>query len=82
MTELLSCAAEVRERGDGAPASIRVDGVWRAVHEVALTWRVETDWWHTPVRRDYVRCLLSTGACVDVYRDLETQVWYWERRYD
>lgn len=82
MTELLTGTAEVRADAGGSPSAVRVDGVWRAVREVALTWRVETDWWRTPVRRDYVRCLLSQDACVDLYRDLETGVWHWERRYD
>ena len=82
MTELLSGEAEVREGPGGAPLAVRIDGVWRSVSEVALTWRVETDWWRAPVRRDYVRCLLRQGECIDLYRDLETATWRWERRYD
>lgn len=82
MTELLTGIAEVRAGPGGAPAAVRVDGIWHAVTEVALTWRVETDWWRTPVRRDYVRCLLRTGACVDLYHDLDAGTWHWERRYD
>lgn len=82
MTELLSGETEVRTHPDGAPAAVRIDGAWRSVSEVALTWRVETDWWRAPVRRDYVRCLLRQGACIDLYLDLETATWHWERRYD
>lgn len=82
MTELICGEAEVRTNPSGQPAAVRVDGVWRPVSEVALAWRVETDWWRAPVRRDYVRCLLRSGACVDLYRDLETEAWHWERRYD
>ena len=82
MTELLNSVAEVRAGSTGVPTAVRLDGAWRAVREVALTWRVETDWWRTVVRRDYVRCLLGNGACVDLYHDLETGTWHWERRYD
>ena len=56
--------------------------MWGRVAEVVNTWRVETDWWRTPVGRDYVRCLLDDGECVDLYRDLETGAWHRERRYD
>jgi hypothetical protein len=52
------------------------------VAEVVNTWRVETDWWRTPVGRDYMRCLLNDGECIDLYRNLETGEWHRERRYD
>jgi hypothetical protein len=82
MTELLHGAVEVRVNGRGLPAALRMDGSWRDVVDIALTWRVETDWWRSPVRRDYVRCLISGGDCVDIYRDLEDGTWAWVRRYD
>ena len=82
MTELLAGEAEVRVAALGVPAALRTRSGWREVTEVALTWQVETDWWRDEVRRDYVRCLLSDGECVDVYRDLETGAWHWVRRHD
>jgi len=82
MTELLDGTAEVRTDANGQPVAIRTGSAWGRVAEVANTWRVETDWWRAPVRRDYVRCLLADGDCVDLYRDLETGVWHRERRYD
>lgn len=82
MTELLTGAAEVRTDAAGSPLAVRCAGAWHDVTEVVLTWRVETDWWRTPIRRDCVRCLLAGGECVDVYRDLESGSWFWLRRYD
>lgn len=82
MTELLDGTVEVRASSNGAPVAVRAAGRWVEVEAVALTWRVETDWWRTPVARDYVRCLLAGGECVDVYRDLQTGEWFWSRRYD
>lgn len=82
MTELLEGAVDVRIDASGRPAAIRTGSVWGRVAEVVNTWRVETDWWRTPVGRDYVRCLLVDGECIDLYRDLETGVWHRERRYD
>jgi hypothetical protein len=82
MTELLEGTIEVRTSADGRPVAIRNGQVWGRVAEVVNTWRVETDWWRIPVGRDYVRCLLNDGECVDLYRDLETGEWHRERRYD
>ncbi|MBV9100569.1 MAG: hypothetical protein JOZ46_11615 [Candidatus Dormibacteraeota bacterium] len=84
MTELLAAEAEVRLDPEGRLAAVRVPDGWRRVDELALTWRVETDWWRpaTPIRRDYVRCLLAGGECVELYRDLDAGSWHWARRYD
>ena len=50
--------------------------------EVTSVWRVETDWWRTPISRDYLRCLLETGECIEVYRDRRDGTWHSVRRYD
>lgn len=59
MTELLSAPAEVRLDASGGLRAVRFTGSWRAVRRVANQWRVDTDWWRTPVRRHYVRLLLE-----------------------
>ena len=82
MTELLDGALEVRTQAGGLPAAVRIGDRWQPVAAVAARWRVETDWWRVPVRRDYFRCLLAGGECVDLYQDLETATWHWSRRYD
>jgi hypothetical protein len=81
MTELLTGAVEVRSR-DGAPDALLTAAGWRGVAQVLNHWRVETDWWRSRVRREYFRCLLSDGECVDLYQDLDTASWHWCRRYD
>jgi hypothetical protein len=82
MTELLESTLEVRTDEGGRPVAIQTGQGWGRVAEVVNTWRVETDWWRTPVGRDYVRCLLLDGECIDLYRDLVTGEWHRERRYD
>ena len=82
MTELLEGTVEVRTGSDGHPAAIRTAQGWARVVEVVNTWRVETDWWRVAVGRDYVRCLIADGDCVDLYQDLATAEWHRERRYD
>ena len=82
MTELLAGGAEVCTGSDGELTAVRTRAGWRRVEELALTWRVETDWWRAPVRRDYARCLLAGGECVELYLDLDTGSWHWARRDD
>ena len=81
MTELLQGELEVRLAG-GSPVALRTRGGWREVAGVAGRWRVETDWWRRPVRREYLRCLLAGGECCELYRDLDGDGWFWSRRYD
>ncbi len=84
MTELLEGTAEVRGEGrePGVPATVRTEAGWRRIERVATRWVVETDWWRRPVRREYVRCLLAGGECCELYRELDTDGWFWSRRYD
>jgi hypothetical protein len=81
MTELLEGELEVRH-AETSPMALRTTSGWREVAEVANRWRVETDWWRLPLRRDYFRCLLADGECVDVYLDLDSGCWHWSRRLD
>ena len=83
MTELLDGRVEVR--GDAtAPTALRTESGWRRVERVAARWVVDTDWWRRPLRREYLRCLLSGGECCEIYRDLDggAAEWSWSRRYD
>ena len=83
MTELLEEPVEVRLAGDGAVTAVRLPtGGWREVVRTVNRWVVETDWWRTPVRRDYRRCLLRGDDCVEVYADHGTGRWWLSRRYD
>ncbi len=92
MTELLQGTAEVRAGvRTGVPGEVRVAGRWWAVSRVTNRWVVETGWWSTPVRRLYLRLLLSPGGhapgggdgeCVELFCDLDSGTWHWSRRYD
>ena len=82
MTELLEGELGVLTGPGGLPEVLVASGGRRRVEAVAARWRVETDWWRSPVRRDYFRCLLDDAECVDLYRDLETGLWHWSRRHD
>jgi hypothetical protein len=86
MTELLDADLRVRTRADGTVTALWLDGRWAAVERVVAMWRVETDWWRAPVRRDYWRALLrgdggELGECVELCRDAAGR-WSLVRRYD
>jgi hypothetical protein len=82
MTELFDAEVSVRTGTGGAVTAVRLDGRWEEIDRVAARWRVETDWWRTPVRRDYWRCLLHGGDCVEICRDHSSDRWTLVRRYD
>lgn len=82
VTELLDVPAEVRTAPDGALRAVRLAGRWRPVERVLSSWVVETDWWNVPVRREYRRCLVAGGECVEVSCDMAGGGWRVVRRYD
>ena len=87
MTELLDADLRVRTGAGGVVAAVWLDGRWAEIDRVVAMWRVETDWWRSPVRRDYWRCLLdargdSLGDCVELCRDHVSGRWSLVRRYD
>ncbi len=82
MTELYELPVEVRLGGEGRIEAVRLPEGWRLVDRTTARWLVETDWWREPVSRDYRRCLLRAGECVEVFRDMRSGAWYLARRYD
>lgn len=88
MTELLADGSvEVRAGAGGDPVAVRGGGGgWRPVTHTLSRWVVDTDWWRTPVRREYRRCLVDGGECLELCRELDDapSPWAWRvvRRYD
>ena len=68
----------------GIPAKVHMAGTRRAVLRVCARWRVESDWWRTPVSREYWKLELGGPAEVlcDLYRDCLTGEWWLSRLYD
>lgn len=66
----------------GQPLQFR----WRAqTHQVdAITrhWRVNIDWWQSPIWRDYYKLTTVTGLLVVIYHDLHQDAWFLQRLYD
>ena len=76
--ERLSVVAD----SSGAPKRIK----WRRRHHTVQTvsrrWRVDLDWWHQRIWRDYFEVVTNTGMLLTVYRDLISGQWYLEKLYD
>ena len=52
------------------------------VEQVANRWRVDVEWWHQRIWREYFKLTTHNGMLVVIYRDLLTQDWYLQRIYD
>ena len=85
MSRLLESPALAQvELAAGIPAKVIVSGTRRPVLRVCGRWRVESDWWRTPVSREYWKLELGGPAEVlcDLYRDALTGEWWLSRLYD
>ena len=63
-------AADVRVAADGSPTAVLTSVGWREVVCTVNRWVVEIDWWRVPVRREYRRCLVAGGECLELCREL------------
>jgi hypothetical protein len=54
--------------------------IWE-VESIYEHWRDRRRWWSRPVERDYFRLELEGGRIKVVFRDVETDRWYVERRH-
>ncbi len=82
MTELFDLPVEVRLDAEAEVEAVRMPEGWRVVARTTNSWMVDTGWWRQRVRREYRRCLLRSGDCIELYQDLETGAWHLARRYD
>ncbi|MDX1415518.1 MAG: hypothetical protein R3293_15090 [Candidatus Promineifilaceae bacterium] len=84
MTRLWSDGDPVQVWGkdNEAPEKLKWCGQLHPVAEVTRRWRVRTDWWHTPIWRDYFKLTTETGLLLIIYHDLLGGQWYVQRLYD
>ena len=85
MSRLLESPALVHvEVIAGIPTTAVVAGTRRPVLRVCGRWRVESDWWRSPVSREYWKLEVGGPAEVlcDLYRDCLTGEWWLSRLYD
>lgn len=61
------------------------DGGWKALEDVGKrativetgeVWRVDDEWWRTPISRRYVEVVLEGGKHLMLFEDLTTGTWF------
>ncbi|MFN2462659.1 MAG: hypothetical protein ABR573_02005 [Candidatus Dormibacteria bacterium] len=85
MTRLLEAPIPARVELDaGIPATVSAWEDRRTVDRVCSRWRVESDWWRSPVSREYWKLELGGAEPLlcDLYRDRVTGEWWLSRLYD
>lgn len=70
--------AGVRTNRTGSPVEIRLGGRKSSGRVISIheTWRIDDEWWRTPISRLYHRLVLENGKMLTVYRDLTDGKWY------
>ena len=48
----------------------------RRIEEIIETWRIDDEWWRTPISRRYVDVVLEGGGHVVLFEDLTTGQWF------
>jgi hypothetical protein len=73
---------QVEADAEGTPVRLRLDG--RTYDEVGICnrWRVDDDWWRTPLARAYFKLVTREGLLCTVYLDELRGTWHLERIYD
>lgn len=68
--------------GDNLPLSFEWQRKRHDIHSIANLWRVEKEWWHAPIARDYFLVATSSGLLVEIFHDRISHEWYIQRLYD
>jgi hypothetical protein len=49
------------------------------VEAIVDEWRIDDEWWRTPIHRRYVEVVLEGGAHVVLFEDLTTGEWFLQK---
>ncbi|MGH2456286.1 MAG: hypothetical protein ACRDHD_08530 [Candidatus Limnocylindria bacterium] len=84
MTRLVSGhpLIQVETDQDGVPLRIGLDGRVHGEVGICNRWRVDDDWWRTPVARAYFKLVTRDGLLCTVYLDELRGTWHLERIFD
>jgi hypothetical protein len=66
----------------GVPRWFYLDGKRHKVIQVARRWRRDEEWWRVQHWREYFLVLTHTNLLVEIYHDLISHEWRWQRTYD
>ena len=70
---------QVRANSADTPVEVQLERRRLRVTEIQERWRIDDEWWGTPISRIYHRLVLIDGRILTVYRDLESEGWFIQR---
>ena len=65
--------------GEGSGGGAAPGGAGKGVEEVVEEWRIDDEWWRTPIHRRYVEVVLEGGAHVVLFEDVITGEWFLQK---
>src|SRR3989449_11647173 len=61
----------------GVPVVVKREaGSGRRIESIGEMWRIDDEWWRTPIVRRYVELILEGGGRVVLFEDLSTGEWW------
>ena len=63
----------------GLPKRVQREDGELPVEEIRELWRIDDEWWRSPIIRCYADVVLSGGKRVILYQDLVTGDWWIQR---
>jgi hypothetical protein len=60
----------------GLPVAVTIKKRRLPVREVLNIWRIDEEWWRTPITRLYFLLRFDNGIRATVFHDLENNHWY------
>jgi|SRR6266568_6095337 len=61
----------------GVPVVVKREaGSGRRIESTGEMWRIDDEWWRTPIVRRYVEVILEGGGRVVLFEDLSTGEWW------
>ena len=66
----------VSMNAEGTPTAVVVGRRTRRVSTVRERWRIDDEWWRTPLARDYAVVVLDDGRPLTLYRALVEGGWW------
>jgi len=61
----------------GVPVVVKREaGSGKRIESIGEMWRIDDEWWRTPIVRRYVEVILEGGGRVVLFEDLSTGEWW------
>ncbi|MGI9626274.1 MAG: hypothetical protein ACR2QM_05515 [Longimicrobiales bacterium] len=67
---------QVQVGAGGVPVTILLRGKNCTVEAIREQWRIDDEWWRSPISRRYLQVVLTTGVLVTLFQDLVEEQWY------